>query len=224
MIDEKRWATFFRGEDVPTLEELYDAMDEKFTCPRCGRPDLPLALFPHHNRSCAYECALGGHAIDVVSDLRAENEELKERIEKLEMSCRDGLTTIHWFEGWLNGRSTPVTYDDTMCNTCDHKRSDHDRDHECRWTNSNGGGCACTGYRYKHYSVSYTGRDVARMKNSIAKALGPKSLSHHLKDYGNLFPSSEMPTFKCRMCDGVFDHQYRSKSDWSACEWCNRRP
>ncbi len=166
MIDLEKWNKFFRSNISDfSKNEMLDALDEKFTCPRCGRPDLPLALFPHHNKSCAFECAIGGSAIDVVSDLRAEIEDLRELVDRLRMAVRDGLTTIRWFGGWTTAQG-------------------HSHDY----------------------------RGVARMANSMCKALGPEHA-----------PSWE--EFRCDSCNGLFDRQHvHSDEDHMGvwCTWCKR--
>lgn len=149
MIDEKLWSAY-------TIE----ALKEKFTCPRCGRQDLPLALFPHHDRSCKFECGhliVGRAAIDTVEEQLQRMEDLNERIEQLEMAVRDGLTTIDWFASWT-----------------------------------------------RKAGLDYTYRDVARMKNSMVKALGPAA--------------SPLGTdFRCSECDGLFDRKHMVGP---RCEWC----
>ncbi len=203
MIDDKSWSAYtFRGGPAPSTEELLEALKETFTCPRCGRPDLPLALFPHHNRSCAFECGLGGAAIDVVSDLQAEVEDLRDRVKSLEMSVRDGIHTIQWFGGWLNNRKEPVTYDKYYVPCKD-----------CGVTGEKHGESDCAGYMPSVYSVSYTARDVAIMVNSMCKALGPEA-------------APKWTEFRCDSCHGLFDREHvRSDSDFLGvrCTWCRRK-
>lgn len=47
-----------------------------------------------------------------IEQLRQSNKDLKERIELLEMAVRDGLHTIHWFEGWTRKAGMHYTYRD----------------------------------------------------------------------------------------------------------------
>lgn len=176
MIDDKRWALFMRGEDVPTMDELFEAMDERFTCPRCGRNDLPLALFPHHNKSCAYECAIGMPAIEKV-------EQMQERIDDLEQGVRDAMHVINWFGGWLNGRTKPVAYDNATC-VCGHEGRDHTGLGRCG--DPNDSECDCDVYRPTTFSVTYDARGVAIQTNALAKLI-------------------QVTDFRCRKCKGKFE-------------------
>ncbi len=150
MIDEKRYAAWFRKEDTLSPDEMYSALDEKFTCARCGRGDLPLALMPHHDKSCRFECGhlIDGPALDIVEEKNQKIEDLEERIRLLESSCRDGLRTIQWFESILGAASPPITY---------------------------------------------TFRDVARMKNSISKTIGDSHLAHE----------PQVPKDQCKWCNPI---------------------
>lgn len=210
MIDPKRWATFAPcSSDMPEFLELYDALDERFTCPRCGREDLPLALFPAHNKSCAFECALGMPAVELIDSL-------KDRIEELESAGRDALGVIHWFEGWLNNRGTPLQYDVTPCNRCGHPWEEHHSvDLDCRGKIGETAQCPCDEYTRTHYSVSYSGRDVSRMKNSIARGLGQRGLGYLAERYVHLFTDDR----RCASCHGTFDMM---RMVGRLCEWCNR--
>jgi transcription elongation factor Elf1 len=175
VIDEKRYAAWFRKEGLLSSDEMTAALDEKFRCPRCGRNDLPLALFPHHDKSCRFECGhlIAGAAMDVVEEKNQKIEDLEERIEQLEKGVREGIRVIQWFGGWLNGRTKPVTYDDARC-TCGHRGSQHNGTGRCMDPDNvtlDDDGCECDQYTPTTYSVSYTARDVAHCVNYMSKLL-----------------------------------------------------
>ncbi len=112
MIDDKIWSAYKYGGATLEYKEMLEALNENFRCPRCGRNDLPLALFPAHDKSCRFECGhlIAGAAIDVVEELKQKLEDHEERAERLEMSVRDGLRTIEWFEGWLGKQYPEISY------------------------------------------------------------------------------------------------------------------
>lgn len=181
MIDAEVWNKWFRGEAAPEFRDLIAAMEEKFRCPRCGRADLPLALFPHHDKSCRFESGhlIDGSAIDIVEQKNQKIDDLEERIKILEAAVRDGIRTIQWFGRWLNGRSEPVTYDAVSC-TCGHLPGQHQFSEQKCYAKVPDGEpfCTCVEYKPKSYSVSYAARDVAINVISMAKALGDSHAGH----------------------------------------------
>lgn len=102
----------------------------------------------------------------------ATEDHQEKRIAELEMSLRDALRTILWFEGWLNNRTRPVQYDPSECK-CGHLPGQHSDGTTTCWAAVKDGElyCTCDEYIPKLYHVSYAARDVNRVKISIAKAL-----------------------------------------------------
>lgn len=81
--------------------ELLEELEKKLTCGRCGRPDMPLALLREHDKSCAFECAIGMPAIEKIEELEQKLQDKCDRVEELEGAVREVLRTVAWFEGWL---------------------------------------------------------------------------------------------------------------------------
>ena len=182
MIDEKLWSAYtYRDGQPPNKQELLDALSETFACPRCGRPDLPLALFPHHNKSCAYECGIGMAPLEKI-------EELQQRVDDLETAVTDALGVINWFGGWLNGRTAPVAYDNAKC-ACGHLGTEHTGLGRC--TDPQHEECSCDCYQPTTYSVSYDARGVSRAT-------------------GELMRLANVKDFRCHKCKGHFDAEHRS--------------
>jgi hypothetical protein len=178
MIDKERYNRWFRKEGLLSVDEMNAALDEKFTCPRCGRPDLPLALFPHHDKSCRFECLhlIVGSPLETVEGLNQKIDDLEYRIEKLDAAVRDGISTIQWFGGWLNNRTRPVVYDDAEC-VCGHRGREHNGLGRCQDpvnVTIDDDGCDCDQYTPTTYSVSYDARGVARCTLSMSKVLEKK--------------------------------------------------
>lgn len=71
-----------KGLIQDVADELYQKLGRNFTCPRCGRSDMPLYFFPEHDKSCIFECAIDGPALD-------EIERLRQRIDDLEDLLRE---------------------------------------------------------------------------------------------------------------------------------------
>lgn len=207
MIDDKVWGVYRFGGGTLEYKEMLDALNETFECPRCGRGDLPLALAPHHNKSCRFECGFGMPALDKVEQLQQELQDAKDKIEDLEGGVREGLRVIHWFGGWLNGRTKPVTYDDARC-TCGHRGTQHNGIGRCMDPDNvtiDDDGCECDQYTPTSYSVSYAARDVARCVNGMKKLLPPD-------------PPATEKWCKGR-CGGRFDIEHMNGD---LCTWCHK--
>lgn len=183
MIDDKIWGAYAHGGVTLEYKEILDALKETFACPRCGRPDLPLALFPHHNKSCAFECGIGMAPIQKI-------EEQQQRIDDLESALETALSTINWFGGWLNSRKVPISYDNSQCE-CGHDGRDHTGLGRC--TDPDDSDCNCDVYRPTDFSVSYDARGVAIATREIHRVLGTKD-------------------FRCWKCRGKFDLEHRTES------------
>lgn len=69
--------------------------------------------------------------------------------------------------------------------------------------------------------ISYTFRDVAKVRISIAKTIGVNGLGHMLKGYAHIFPKETLPEFKCHLCGGRFDHEHMG-SNLNICNWCRK--
>lgn len=196
MIDGKLWSAYtFQGGPAPTHQEALDALKETFVCPRCGRPDLPLALAPHHEKSCAYECGIGMPPLDKIEQQGQRIWDLEERVRDLESMLGDAVGVIQWFGGWLNNRKVPLSYDDARC-ACGHMGSQHTGLGRC--TDPDDSECECDCYRPDSFSVSYDARSVARAVHSYQKLL-------HVED------------FRCEKCRGRFSMEHHRDG---RCEWC----
>jgi hypothetical protein len=80
-----RWALIAAGGATTTLE-LYEVLRKKYYCARCGRRDLPLALFFEHDQSCSYESAITKSScelVDEINDLEWRLETAELELEKL---------------------------------------------------------------------------------------------------------------------------------------------
>lgn len=192
MIDKEIWNEYFRTGVLPDARDMIEALDEKFTCPRCGRPDLPLALFPHHDNSCIYECGIGMPPLDKI-------EQLQQRVDDLEDGLKEALRTIMWFGAWLNNQKTRHTIDDSKCANCGHMGRQHTALGHC--SDPDDTECECNEYRPSSFSINYDARGVARLTGEIYRLLGIKE-------------------FHCRKCHGKFDMEHRAEETWN-CKWCN---
>lgn len=215
-----------RGTDNPANEvmlEMYTLLGKNYECARCGRKDLPLALFFEHNKSCAFESAISKSACELVDELAKSMDDLEQaqdRIDLLEMAGRDSLMTINWFERMLNGRKEPLTYDSSPCRVCGGKKEDHvmdqlktDADYKKEQKVFNDAFHLM--HVPSHYSVSYDACGVARVKNSICKALGPDAMSKY---------ELQETCLRCKKCSGLFELsnlEYAvGDSGPMVCRWC----
>jgi len=95
-IDPLRWSQYAVGDVQLDYNELLSIACAPFECARCGRKDLPLALFHVHNKSCAFEAAIGKPAIQMKEKLEAKIEDKDERIALLESGIRDAEFLTDW--------------------------------------------------------------------------------------------------------------------------------
>lgn len=97
----EKWSLLIRGHrDEFTYWDLVNMLDEKFTCLRCGRSDLPLALFREHDDACS----LARPTVMIV-DFTEQARLLKQMIPPEEFTC---LQCSGLFDGKHMGSCTGI--------------------------------------------------------------------------------------------------------------------
>lgn len=78
MIEKKnpwplRWAQIVESGTLSWTEttlEFYELLCRKYRCARCGRQDLPLALFFQHDSSCSFESAIFKSSCELADEIK----------------------------------------------------------------------------------------------------------------------------------------------------------
>lgn len=96
-MDVKTWQeiSLYKGVRPQDAVRMFEELSAKFRCARCGREDLPLALFNEHSKSCAFESAISVSACDakdrlelIIDDIECDINVIKQHVKDLEKVFR----------------------------------------------------------------------------------------------------------------------------------------